>query len=349
MGTRRISLLQMTATGLVALACASAAPGTVGAQSLLERCFAPADLAARDGEKTPRRGAAGQYQSIPQIELAAPVPIPASLRGAVRRVDLPKGKKLISLTLDMCEQAGEIAGYDGAILDLLRRHKVKATVFAGGKWMMSHGERTWQLLADPLLEIGNHGWAHRNVRSLAAPALADEIRGPQASYALRRAQLETKQCTSDAALAMSRVPKRLTLYRFPFGACNAEALAAVNAEGMLAIQWDISTGDSSKSESARAIADEIVGRARPGSIILAHANGRGYHTAEGLEIAIPKLKAMGYELVSVSELIAAGKPVVAGTCYDARPGDTDKYDKLFATARTVQRSRDKGQAEPLSR
>jgi peptidoglycan-N-acetylglucosamine deacetylase len=67
---------------------------------------------------------------------------------------------------------------------------------------------------------------------------------------------------------------------------------------------------------------------RPGSIVIAHANGRGHHTAEALLVAIPKLKAMGFEFVTVSALIAAGRPVMSDTCYDSRPGDTDKYDFL---------------------
>ena len=70
-------------------------------------------------------------------------------------------------------------------------------------------------------------------------------------------------------------------------------------------------------------------RARPGSIIIAHANGRGYHTAEALPRAIAGLKAKGYEFVTVSELLAAGKPVVEQICYDSRPGDTDRYDHFL--------------------
>jgi hypothetical protein len=73
----------------------------------------------------------------------------------------------------------------------------------------------------------------------------------------------------------------------------------------------------------------MIRNARPGSIVILHANGRGYHTGEALPVAIPALKAKGFEFVTVSELIAAGKPLVAETCYDSRPGDTDRYDFLL--------------------
>ena len=73
----------------------------------------------------------------------------------------------------------------------------------------------------------------------------------------------------------------------------------------------------------------MVRQTKPGSIVISHANGRGYHTAEALPLAIPKLKAAGFEFVTISELLAAGKPVVEQRCYDSRPGDTDHYDFWF--------------------
>src|SRR5262249_46170399 len=39
---------------------------------------------------------------------------------------------------------------------------------------------------------------------------------------------------------------------------------------------------------------------------------------------IAAIKARGYEFATFSELLAAGEPVVSATCYDSRPGDTDR-------------------------
>ena len=82
-------------------------------------------------------------------------------------------------------------------------------------------------------------------------------------------------------------------------------------QGLYAIQWDLVTGDPDPHRSAKAIAETILGKVHPGAIIVAHANGRGWHTADALAIAIPKLKEEGYGFVTVSELLAAGKPVIA--------------------------------------
>ena len=258
-----------------------------------------------------------------------PASYPAAIRGAIRRVALPAGKKLIALTFDLCETAGEMAGYDGSIIDYLRSQRIKATYFAGGQWMASHKERAQQLLSDPLFEVGTHGWAHRNVRLLAGAELRREIVAPTIAYGAVRAELSQAQCAAGHASAFSAIPEQPMLFRFPFGACNAESLQAVADAGFLAIQWDVPTGDPSPSQSARAIAEAIIRNAKPGSIIIQHANGRGYHSAEALPMAIPALRAKGFEFVTISELIAAGKPVVAETCYDTHPGDTDKYDFLF--------------------
>jgi peptidoglycan/xylan/chitin deacetylase (PgdA/CDA1 family) len=112
----------------------------------------------------------------------------------------------------------------------------------------------------------------------------------------------------------------MSLLRFPYGTCDAGALAAVADQGLYAIQWDLVTGDPDPHCSAKAIAETILGKVHPGAIIVAHANGRGWHTAEALAIAIPKLKEEGYGFVTVSELLAAGKPVIADKCYLNQPG-----------------------------
>lgn len=308
----------------------SGATGADAAGSLLEQCWSPAQLAGLASEKPPVRGAPGHARSIPAVALPSTSPIPQRLQGSIRRVRLPKGKKLIALTFDMCEQAGEVAGYDGAIVDYLRASQTRATFFTGGKWLLTHAERAQQLMADPRFEIGDHGWTHRNVRGLGGQALDDEVGGPQRAYQVIRAKLATRQCAADLQPAMHRIAPRMTLYRFPYGACNPQALSKLASDGLLAVQWDVSGGDPTPTASAADIARGVAGSVRPGSIVLLHANGRGYNTAAALHALVPRLKAMGYEMVTVSELLAAGEPEISPTCYDHHVGDTDRYDRLFA-------------------
>lgn len=329
-GLLAVTLLTAAATHQSAQAGATTVTPR-SAPGVLEACFPPAELAARPSEKTPRKGVRTFDRSEPVRDLHAYQPVPVPLRGAIRRVRLPPGKKLIALTLDLCEQPGEIAGYDGAIIDYLRREGIKATLFIGGKWLRSHDRRARQLMADPLFEIANHSAAHRNLRGLQGKALVEEIEGPQRAYEAIHQSFSAEQCTKSAPGVWRTVPQRMSLFRFPFGACSKASLDAVNDAGLLAIQWDVSTGDPTPAQSANAIAREILNSTRPGSIIIGHANGRGFHTAEALPTAIPKLRAKGYTFVTVSELLAAGTPEIVATCYNLRPGDTDRYDNL-ATA-----------------
>jgi peptidoglycan-N-acetylglucosamine deacetylase len=307
------------------LAAALASPVLAADRAALQAaCWQPSALLWNPGEERVVR--ASRPLRAPDITGLMGEPAARLVTGTVRRVLLPSGKKLVALTFDLCETSGETAGYDGSIVDYLRSQRVKATFFAGGHWMVSHKARTQQLLSDPLFEVGTHGWAHRNTRLLAGLDLQREIIGPSATYAAIRRELSDAQCVAPVRSALSAIPERPQLFRFPFGACSAQSLQAVSEAGLVAIQWDVATGDPSPSQSARAIANAMIHNARPGSIIVAHANGRGYHTGEALPIAIPALRAKGFEFVTVSELLAAGKPVVADSCYDAHPGDTDKYD-----------------------
>jgi peptidoglycan/xylan/chitin deacetylase (PgdA/CDA1 family) len=290
-------------------------------KSLLERCWTPQSLAATPAELRLRRASKFDLAALKQESLPDMTPVPEAERGSIRSVELPPGEKLIALTFDLCETAGMVAGYDGRIVDVLRAEGVKATFFASGKWLETHEERTAQLLADANFELGAHGLRHLDMRRLSGAALKDEIVLTKAAYARARKHLAAKQCAAPGP-SDTIIPERLSLIRFPYGSCNQVALNAVAEAGQLAIQWDVIAGDPDPRRSAKAIAETIVTQAHPGAIVVAHANGRGRNTAAALALAIPRLKAQGYRLVTVSELLKAGKPVIASSCYLTRPGST---------------------------
>ncbi len=312
------------------IAVASASPVSAGDRALLNACFSPAALAGTPGEETPEKGNHKFDVPIKTSGVALAPQVSDALRGSIRRVVVPKGEKVIALTFVLCEQRGEVAGYDGGIFDYLRQQGVKATFFAGGKWIVSHPQRIEQLMADPLFEIGNHTETHANLRLLQPAAIQQQVLAPQKAYEDARAHFAAQQCVASSPSAMSSVPEQPRLFRFPYGTCNDASMKAVNDAGMLAIQWDVATGDPDPHVSAARIAEAMVNEAKPGSIIVNHANGRGWHTAEALPIAIPKLKAKGYKFVTVSELLAMGKPVITAECYDRKPGDVNRYDFLGA-------------------
>jgi peptidoglycan/xylan/chitin deacetylase (PgdA/CDA1 family) len=296
------------------------------------QCWSPSALRGSPDEKEIVRNVAKAYKRIPGGS-AFVSPLPDNWRGVIRRVDLPAGVMKIALTFDLCEQPHEIAGYDSAIVDYLRDTKTKATFFAGGKWMANHEVRAREIIADPLFEVGNHTWEHRNLRAVRGQLLWNEIIGAQLAYIEIHRGLVRDQCIADNRVRMvgSLVMQggQPSLFRFPFGACDPQSLHAVGDAGLVAIQWDISSGDSMLGLTAQSMAQAVVNGARSGSIVLFHANGRGWQTAQALRLIVPALR-QKYELVTVSELLntEGARPVIRDTCYDSRPGDTNQYDSL---------------------
>lgn len=323
------ALAALVIAGLLAICSAK----TVVAESPSgPACWSPRELAIEPRARFISRGA-DAFRHMPKR--ANPISQPPRAHfGAIRRVELPpESKKLIALTFDLCEQPYEVTGYDGAIIDLLRQLSVRATFFAGGKWLLTHKTPAQQLMADPLFELGNHTWEHRNLRLLKGETLANEIEGAQIAYEEVRRQLAARQCIApDGSLAHARAPEHLEIFRFPYGACDPTSLEAVASRGLLAIQWDVSSGDSILGLAADRIASAVLSSVRPGSIVLFHANGRGWQTARALPRIIAELRKRDFEFVTVSELLAApgAKWDIRPICFDNRPGDTNRYDAFAA-------------------
>jgi len=302
-----------------------------GSPDLLRACWTPEQLRGSASDKSIQKQAPDP--SPPErITYRKQAILPEKLSGSIRYVKPRNSEKLVALTFDLCEQANERSGYDADLVNYLRDHKVKATFFAGGKWMRSHAEKTMQLMADPLFEIANHAWTHGNLRVLNGREMEEQITWTQAEYELLREKLLKSKCAAklgdQAAVA---IPPSLTEFRFPYGACNGQSLTAVNQMGLAAIQWNIVTGDPDRGQTAENIARTILNQVQPGSIVIAHANGRGWHTAEALPLVVAKLRTHGYRFVKISELLARGEVVATDSCYELKPGDNLRYDRQFGT------------------
>ncbi|MGA2026369.1 MAG: polysaccharide deacetylase family protein [Syntrophobacteraceae bacterium] len=291
-------------------------------------CWSQAELDGSASDKRRDRSPAG-LRNIPPSRTRPgenPPGLSPEMANSIRSVKLPENVKLIALTFDLCEGEKEISGYDPGIVNYLRANKIKATFFAGGKWMRSHPEKTLQLMADPLFEIGNHSWNHKNFRKLDRREAQDQVLWTQAQYELLWEELQTRPCFHATGEQETKIPRVPRLFRFPFGACNCDTLKMLQDLGLPAIQWSIVSGDPAKGCSAAAIAQTVLRSARPGSIIVFHANGRGQGTADSLPMFAPSLGRAGFDFVTVSELLASGVPVAVPQCYEMRPGDNLRYD-----------------------
>jgi peptidoglycan/xylan/chitin deacetylase (PgdA/CDA1 family) len=289
---------------------------TFGSQVILEHLWSPAEL---KGEASLTQKSPPPVPPKPQTLLP---PVPAPWQNSIRKVNPLQNRKVAALTFDLCEGAPEISGYDAGIVNYLRAQRVKATFFAGGKWLQSHPEQALQLMADPLFEIGNHSWSHPHFRGLSEPAVEDQILRTQAQYeALWRELARRAQAKGLDPAEMIKIPRAPLTFRFPYGTCSPSALGILARLGLPAIQWDIVTGDPDKHQYANRIARTILSKIQPGSIIICHANGRGVWTAEALPLVIPRLRDLGFTLVTVSELLHYGPALTTPDCYaGSKPG-----------------------------
>jgi peptidoglycan/xylan/chitin deacetylase (PgdA/CDA1 family) len=204
----------------------------------------------------------------------------------------------VALTFDLCQMPSNPSGFDREIVDVLMQTQTPATFFLGGDWMRTHVEETRQLAEIQYFELGNHSWSHPDFRELEEVEMSREI-------------MRTQSTLFELTGRTSR------LFRFPAGTYNALALSVVAWHGLRSIQWDVVSADPVPDNTAEMINERVRERVRSGSIIIMHANGRGWHTAEALPDMIKFLRGQGYCLVTVSQLL--GIDPLPGSCGNDQP------------------------------
>lgn len=220
--------------------------------------------------------------AVDEVVVAGQVILPPVLPGLVENGS--RETSLVALTFDLCERERDSAGFDEKIVRILQEKNVKATFFIGGKWAETHPDAARMLGAEVLFEMANHSYSHK---------LFTEISGDEIKSQVLKAQDSIRRHTG--------VTPRY--FRYPAGAYNDAALQVVADCGLVPIQWDVVTGDPDPNVKATAMIRVVKERARNGSIVIMHANGRGWHTAEALPAIIDELRAKGLALVTVSELL----------------------------------------------
>jgi len=163
-------------------------------------------------------------------------------------------------------------------------HQVHATFFASGSWIAAHDAEMHTLLSHPFFEIGTHGQVHAHMTTLDGANQRAEILGPVATLAKRYAV-------------------RATLFRPPYGEYNDDTVRQAEAAGQTVVTWSVVSGDPDPKLSAKSIVADVVSRARNGSLIIFHANGRGWKDDEVVpEVYQTLVGAKHFAADTVSEL-----------------------------------------------
>ncbi|WP_019123502.1 polysaccharide deacetylase family sporulation protein PdaB [Brevibacillus massiliensis] len=201
---------------------------------------------------------------------------------AIYKVDT-KDKK-IALTFDI--SWGEAR--PGPILDILKEKKLnnKVTIFLSSPWSQRHPEIVKRIVEEGY-EIGSHGHKH----DFYSKYTDEEIRN-QIGKAHNILTELTKQ--------------KPNLIRLPNGDFDKRVLQIAGEMGYTVIQWDTDSKDW-LNPGADQIVKNVLSKVHPGDIILMHASDSCKQTHIALPVIIDKLRAEGYEFVTVSELIAGSQ------------------------------------------
>ncbi len=178
--------------------------------------------------------------------------------------------------------------YTPQILSILERESVPATFFQVGVLQRYFHDSTSEILGlgDP---IGDHTFSHAPMSHLPASEQRTQL-------------LEQASSIRQYGAPFPR------LFRPPYGYFNHETLALLRQYRMLMIMWTVDTNDYRLPGTA-AIVHAVVSGARPGAIFLLHdAGGNRSETVAALPRIISELRARGYKLVTVPQLLLDNPP-----------------------------------------
>jgi peptidoglycan/xylan/chitin deacetylase (PgdA/CDA1 family) len=178
--------------------------------------------------------------------------------------------KAIALTID----DGPSPAYTPQVLDLLAEYHVTATFSMIGIHVAAYPHLA-RAVAKAGHRIANHTWAHVDLAGLPARSVHGQ---------LSRA--------SDAIHAATGA--RPALFRAPYGAWTPTVIRQCEQMRMLPVDWSVDPRDWARP-GVRRIVRDIMGKTRPGSIILEHdGGGNRSQTVAALRIVLPRLLAEGY-------------------------------------------------------
>jgi peptidoglycan/xylan/chitin deacetylase (PgdA/CDA1 family) len=219
---------------------------------------------------------------------AAPLPPADGLR-TLRPIGLVSTREpTVAITFDACATKSHWYTFDRNVFDILKREQVPATIFVSGRWVEAHPDVMTELAGDPLVEFGDHSYDHPHMAHLPDARIVEEIDQTEA--------------------ALARYGKHSVAFRPPFGEWSHHLITVVQDLRLPTVTWDVVSGDPSAHTTTDRMIHNVVDKARAGSIIIFHINGRGLKTAEALPTILHELRERGFRFVLLSDLMAGGRP-----------------------------------------
>jgi peptidoglycan/xylan/chitin deacetylase (PgdA/CDA1 family) len=183
--------------------------------------------------------------------------------------------------------------FDERLLQILKENDAKATFFLIGNKVAANPAGA-KRIADAGMEIGSHTWEHPNMTTIPREDIAAQF---------------TK--ANDAITAATgRTPN---LYRPAGGLSDPVVRQAAGQYGLAEILWDVIPFDWANDSNTAATRYMLMTYIKPGSVVLLHSTYSS--TVDLVYQFIPVLRANGYRMVTVSDLLGPRAP---GSSYGSR-------------------------------
>ena len=240
--------------------------------------------------KRPDSQAWRYWRTVLGVVAAGAVLLIGGLTGHVTRADNVSCSvvKCVALTFD-----DGPSPFDDRLLQILKDNDAKATFFLIGNKVAANPAGA-KRIADAGMEIGNHTWEHPNMATLPMEDIAAQF----------------SKANDAITAATGRAP---TLYR-PAGGLSTDAVRqTASTFGLAEILWDVIPFDWANDSNTAATRSLLMTQIKPGSVVLFHDTYSS--TVDLVYQFIPVLKANGYRMVTVSELLGSRTP---GSSYGSR-------------------------------
>ncbi|WP_394275387.1 polysaccharide deacetylase family protein [Luteococcus sp.] len=207
-------------------------------------------------------------------------------------VVLRQESKHVCLTFDAC--GGPYGSkVDADLLAMLRKHKVKTTLFLNQRWITANPTLARELAADPLFDLQNHGTQHLPLSVSGRKGYAE-----QGTHNAGEVYDEVAGNIATLTRLTGRAPRF-----FRSGTAHMDEVAAriVRELGQVPVNFSIN-GDAGTTFTRSQIIQEM-SAVRPGDIVIGHMNQPRNATAEGMAVAVPKLLERGITFAHLSEVL----------------------------------------------
>src|ERR1700761_6447419 len=248
--------------------------------------------------KRPDSQAWRYWRTVFGVVAAGAVLVIGGLTGPVTRADSLSCAvvKCVALTFD--DGPGP---YTDRLLQILKDNDAKATFFLIGNKVAANPEGA-RRIADAGMEIGSHTWEHPNMTTIPAEDVSAQF----------------SRANDAIVSATGRTP---SLYR-PAGGLSNDLVRQTAAKfGLAEILWDVIPFDWANDANTEATRSLLMTQIKPGSVVLFHDTYSS--TVDLVYQFIPVLKANGYHLVTVSELLGSRAP---GSSYGGRENGAPAND-----------------------